>query len=230
MATAPLKGSKAPNLPVAPITYSHLYQDQFLNVLRLYFSTVDNAFAGLLGQNGGRYLQFPHIAASDNTDQYATASDDPTVVAWSTMDSGSGFTLNAPGSATADVPGVYIIRYSVQLANTANAVHDATFWLRVNGEDVLNSATIFTLQARKSSGEPTYLCGYSEVTFAVNKGDEIELIWATDQAYSTTGPVDGIYIIAEPAWTTPTDPYDRPAVPSVIGSITFVSKLPDAII
>ena len=38
----PIRPSKAPNLPVAPTTYTQQYQDQILNVLRLYFNQVDN--------------------------------------------------------------------------------------------------------------------------------------------------------------------------------------------
>ena len=34
--------TKAPNLPIAPVTYSQQYQDQLNNVLRLYFSQLDN--------------------------------------------------------------------------------------------------------------------------------------------------------------------------------------------
>lgn len=33
----------APNLPVAPVEYQQRYQDQFANVLRLYFRQVDNS-------------------------------------------------------------------------------------------------------------------------------------------------------------------------------------------
>jgi hypothetical protein len=34
--------TKAPNLPIAPVEYSRAYQDQLNNVLRLYFSQLDN--------------------------------------------------------------------------------------------------------------------------------------------------------------------------------------------
>ena len=34
--------TKAPNLPIAPVTYSQQYQDQLNNVLRLYFAQLDN--------------------------------------------------------------------------------------------------------------------------------------------------------------------------------------------
>jgi hypothetical protein len=181
-------------------------------------------FNGGVFAGQGRRLVFPHISASDSTDQIAGGNDTPTVVKWNTLDSGFGWTLNSPGSATADYAGVFTIRYSLQFINTANAIHYATVWLKVNGSDVANSATIFTIPARKSAspGEEGYAVGYSEATFAVHVGDEVELYWATDQAYNSTGPVDGVYMFHDGAQTTP---YVRPAIPSAIGSISFVSAV-----
>jgi hypothetical protein len=223
MAEITLRPPKAPNLLIAPVVYDQRYVDQLNNALRLYFNQIDNGLSFLLSGTGGANLSFPHIAASDSTDQLATANDTPTVVSFNTLDSGLGFTLTAPGKAVAEVSGVYKITYSAQLANTANSVHDATFWLKVNNFDVANSTTIFTLPARKSAGVPSYVAGYSEVTFSVEAGDEIELYWATDLAYDTSPATDGVYIYHDAAQTVP---YARPAVPSVIGSITFVSRLP----
>jgi hypothetical protein len=214
---------KAPNLLIAPpAEYEARYQDQLNNAQRLYYNQIDTVTQALFGPNGGKFLNIPHIAASDSTDQYATASNTPTVVKWNTLDSGAGWTLAAPGSATPDQTGVYKITFSIQIANTANAIHDAVFWLRVNGVDVPNSSTYFSVPARKSAGNPTYICAYSEATFTITAESTIQLVWATDQAYSTTGPVDGIYLFADPTQTTP---YIRPAIPSAIGSITFVSSL-----
>lgn len=224
------KNFVAPALPIPSGQYDYLEQTELIRVLRLYFNLLDNYTAttildALNGGVGGNGITFPHIAASDSTDQYAGGNNTPTVVKWNTLDSGYLWTLNSPGSATAAVAGVYTIRYSLQLANTANAIHDATVWLKVNNVDVANSATYFTIPARKSAGNPSYVCAYSEATFTVAVGDEIELYWATDQAYNTTGPVDGIYIFADPAQTSP---YAHPAIPSAIGSITYVSALPPA--
>ena len=214
---------KAPNLLIAPpAEYEPRYQEQLNNAQRLYYNQIDNTNQSLLGPLGGQYLNIPHIAASDSTDQYATATNTPTVVAWNTLDAGAGWTLNAPGSATPAQTGVYKITYSAQIANTANAIHDAVFWLRVNGVDIPNSATYFTVPARKSAGNPSYICAYSEVVFTITAANVVQLMWATDQAYSTVGPVDGVYLFADPAQTSP---YARPAIPSVIGSITFVSSL-----
>jgi hypothetical protein len=118
---------------------------------------------------------------------------------------------------------VYKITYSLQFVNTDNAIHNAAVWLKVNDIDVPRSTTVFTLQARKSAGVYNFLCGYSEVVFSLEAGDELELYWAVDQAYSISPAADGIYMEHLAAQTVP---YARPAVPSAIGSITFVSRLP----
>jgi hypothetical protein len=223
----PLIPPKAPNLPFAPVQYNSLYIEQLTNALRLYFNTIDNGFTALLGDQGGAYLQLPFISASDSTDQLATASNTATIVKWNTLESGNGFTLAAPGSATALVSGIYKITYSLQLTNTDNSAHDAAVWLKVNTGsgfvDVPRSTTIFTVPARKSAGVFSYVCAYSEVVFTLNAGDQMELYWATNQAYNTSPATAGVYIEAIAAQTSP---YARPAIPSAIGSITFVSSIP----
>lgn len=212
---------KAPNLLNAPTQYSRSYIDQLLNVLRLYFNTIDNFDQQFIAETGGGYLKFPNIAAGNATNQYATANNTPTIVAWDTEYSSNGFTLNVDNTATANVPGYYKITYSAQIANISNSPDDAIFWLRVNGVDVPASTTIFTVPARKSAGVPSFVCGYSEVVFEINAGDTIGLWWGTPVA-ATSGGVDGIYLHYKTEQTTPM-PY--PEIPSVIGSITFVSAL-----
>ena len=51
-----------PNLPLGPDTYDRRYQDQFANVLRLYFNQLKNALGELFSAQGGQYLQFPNGA------------------------------------------------------------------------------------------------------------------------------------------------------------------------
>ena len=209
------------------------------NFARLYSGLISGNFQGgngvfnnLTGSNvnaslftgSGRQINFPHIAASDSTDQVAGGNDTPTVVNFNTLDFGLGWTLNSPGSATADYAGVYKITFSLQFVNTANAIHSAVVWLQKNGSDVANSATEFSIPARKSASIPSYVCGYSEAVFEVAAGDEIELYWATDLAGNPTTPTDGIYIFHDAAQVSP---YARPAIPSVIGSIVYLSAPSD---
>jgi hypothetical protein len=230
MAELTLRPPKAPNLLIAPIVYDQRYVDQLNNALRLYFNQIDNGLSALLSGTGGSSLSLPFISASDSTDQLATASNTPTVVTWNTLEGGNGFTLNAPGSATALVSGVYKITYSLQFTNTDNAAHDAAVWLKIDAGsgfvDVPRSTTIFTVPARKSAGVFSYVCAYSEVVFTLEAGDKMELYWATNQAYDTSPATDGIYIEHLAAQTSP---YARPATPSALGSITFVSRLPTTV-
>jgi len=51
-----------PNLPLGTEVYERRYQDQFTNVLRLYFNQLRNALGELFGRNGGRYIEFPNGA------------------------------------------------------------------------------------------------------------------------------------------------------------------------
>lgn len=217
-----LRGTKAPNLPIAPVEYEARFHEQFTNILRLYFSSIDNVTSALAGGNGGQYLQNPHISAQDTTDQYATATNTPTKVLWNSLYSNDGFTLNADSTATATYSGVYKIDFSIQFSNTDNAAHDSYLWLRVNNVDLQGSSSKFTIQARKSAGVPSHLAAYSSITFELNAGDSIGLWWATDLAYNPVGPVDGVYLEYEAAQTVP---YVRPSNPSAIGSIVFVSRL-----
>jgi hypothetical protein len=221
----PLFNFRAPALPLPPTEYAREQFDEQARALRLYFNRLDTDLTTLINPNGGGNLSFPHIAASDSTDQIAGGNNTATVVNWNTLESGSGWTLSAPGSATADYAGVYTIRYSLQFINTANAIHYATVWLKINNADAPNSASKFYVPARKSgsAGEEGYLLAYSEATFTIDAGDEIELYWATDLAGNPTTPTDGVYMFHDAAQVSP---FARPAIPSAIGSISFVSALP----
>jgi hypothetical protein len=219
----------APALPIPKVEYDQQEQTDLIRALRLYFNLLDDYFNttildALNGGLRGNTITLPHIAASDSTDQ-RTTDDTATVVNFNTLDSGFGWTLNSPGSATAAVAGVYTIRYSLQFINTDNQIHYATVWLQKNGSDVANSATIFHVPARKGAGAGNegFLCGYSEATFNVAVGDEIELYWATDQANVVSPAANGVYLLHDAAQASP---FPRPAIPSVIGSIVWVSALP----
>jgi len=223
-----LEEFKAPALPYPPMEYDRQYWDQLTNVLRIYFNQLDSetpnkAFSYRATEfiGGGQKLIIPHIAASDSTDQ-RTTDDTATVINFNTLESSSGWTLNSPGSATATYPGVYTIRYSIQFANTDNAQHTATTWIQKNSTNVVNSATTFSVPARKSASIPGFICAYSEATFTVAAGDEIELYFAVDQADVVSPAADGILLFHDAAQASP---FARPAIPSVIGSIVWVSAL-----
>jgi len=218
-----LDPTKAPALPFAPVQYDRQSQDTVHNILRQYFTTIDNSSAALLNIGGGHFLSFPHIAAQDTTDQYATANNVATKVLWDTLDSGLGFTLNPNSTATPDNTGTYKIDYSLQLFNTASQIHDAYVWLQVNGVNVPGSTSKFSVTERHG-GTDGAVVAYSSVTFTITGGDEVALYWATDLA-ATSGGGTGVYLHASAAQTigTPPNTADIPSTPSAIGTIVFVS-------
>lgn len=220
---------RTPTLPTPPEQYSRAYMTDLSRALRDAFRLIDSESARkaysyraekFIGH--GQELILPQISASDSASQYAGGDNTATQVTWDTLGTSSGFTLNPAGYASPDYTGIYKIDYSLQVVNTDNVAHDVFVWLEVNGgTQVPNSSSRFTVHARKNVGDNGYLVAYSHVTFEVTAGDAIRLFWATDKAYNTTGPVDGVYLEAMAASTSP---YNRPANPSAIGSIVFVSQ------
>jgi hypothetical protein len=211
--------TKAPNLLLAPNQYQAIYHEQMNNALRLYFSRIDSTTSALLGPLGAHFLNAPHISASSSADQFALGDNTPTLVAWDSVDTNAGFTLDPGGYAITPVSGTYKIDYSLQLINTDNVAHDVYVWLQVNGSPLTNSSRRFTVPARVSSVKFSHLVAYSSIVFTALGGDEIRLWWATEKA-ATLGGVAGVYMEHFPAQTSP---YVAPANPSAIGSITFVS-------
>ena len=59
-----LRGTVAPNLPISPTQFNQIYEDQYSNVLRLYFNQIDNFTTNLTNPNtgGGALLSFPYGA------------------------------------------------------------------------------------------------------------------------------------------------------------------------
>jgi hypothetical protein len=54
-----------PNLPLGTEQYERRYQDQFTNILRLYFNQLRNSLSELFGGDGGKYIAFPYGAFQD---------------------------------------------------------------------------------------------------------------------------------------------------------------------
>ena len=209
---------KAPNLIYAGMDYGIQNEEQFRNQLRLYFNELDNFSKNLLIGSGGTVIDFPHIGAYYDADQFATADDTATKVLWNNAINASGFTLNVDSTATVSYDGIYKIEYRLQGVNTDNVAIDVVVWLQVNGSDVADSATKFTIPARKSSGVYTFNVLSSFVNWESTAGDTFALYWATEQAYES-GVQDGIFLQSLAAQTSP---YAHPEVPSAYGVIQYI--------
>lgn len=220
VAKTALRPAKAPNLPIAPVSYDQRYQDQFSNVMRLYYAQLDNFLSALMANSGGKHLSFPTLFAHSDNKQAASADNTPTEIKWSASDVIEGFTLNEDG-AVANQTGNYVIQYQLQCSNTDTNQHLVYVWLRVNGSDVESSCNKFSIPPATGASDG-YLLAYGSIGFSLHGADVIQLIWATDKAGSADEVVKGVYLEAYP---NSTSPFTRPSIPSVSGSIQFVSEL-----
>jgi hypothetical protein len=89
---APLISPVSPRLPAAPQIYDSEYQEQFLNILRLYFNQLQNFNQLFTTNTGGALLQFPSMAVQDNTTQTGSTTHQ-TPLSFTQIDYANAFTL-----------------------------------------------------------------------------------------------------------------------------------------
>ena len=202
-----------PNLPLGTDQYERRYQDQFTNILRLYFNQLQNALTEITGNAGGRYLAFPYGAFSDFSDQTTTVNT-ATLMALGTTDFSNGVSLAANSKITVEYAGIYNLQFSAQLQNLDNAPQDVFIWLKQNGVDITGSTGLVGMPARKSAGVPFHDIKGWNYFLSMNAGDYVQIYWSTTnvdvtiQTYAASG--------------TPT----KPSTASVVATLSFVSALP----
>jgi hypothetical protein len=202
-----------PNLPLGTDQYERRYQDQFTNVLRLYFNQLQNALTEITGNAGGRYLAFPYGAFSDFTDQTTTVNT-ATLMTLDTTDFSNGVSVVANSKITVEYAGIYNLQFSVQLQNLDNAPQDVFIWLKQNDADITGSTGLVGLPARKSAGVPFHDIKGWNYFLNMNAGDYVQIYWSTTNADVT--------IQTYPASGTPT----KPSTASIVATLSFVSALP----
>ena len=203
----------APRLPSAPQEYNAQYQEQFMNILRLYFNQLDNLTGIVLGEAGGRFIRFPYGAFSSDQDQTTTANT-ATLMTLNTTDFANQVSISS-SKITVVNAGLYNLQFSTQFQNTDNQIQDISIWLKQNGVDIPGSTGFVSIPARKSAsaGEEAHeIIGWNYYV-EMQANDYIEIYWSatlasvTIQHYPTsTGPV-------------------RPATQSVVATLSFVSAL-----
>ena len=201
-----------PSLPLGTDQYERRYQDQFTNILRLYFNQLQNSFGELFGDAGGKYVAFPYGAFSDFTDQTTTINT-ATLIGMSVTDFSNEVSLQTGSKITVANAGIYNLQFSVQLQNLDNAPQDVFIWLKQNGTDITGSTGLVGMPARKSAGVPFHDIKGWNYFLSMNANDYVQIYWSTTnvdvtiQTYAASG--------------TPT----KPSTASVVATLSFVSAL-----
>lgn len=208
-----LDSPAVPNLPLGPRDYSSNYQDQFANVLRLYFNRLENITRNLLGPDGGRFLSNPFGAWSSDSDQTAVSTTAAYAITYDATDVADSVYLAGNSKLTVTYPGVYNLQFSIQFNNTDTQIHDVDVWAAINGTNLSNSNSRFSVP-NSHGGVDGHLIAALNLFLPLNTGDYVELYWHTDDL--------GVSIEHFPAASSPT----RPETPSVIATMAFVSSIP----
>jgi len=204
-----------PSLSVSGAVYSQSVQNQNNSTLRLFFTRLLNAMQSLFGPRGGKYLNNPYGAFQDSTDQVAVSTTVAYPVTFNTTDFSNGVSIVSNSRITVEDAGIWNLQFSLQFTNTTNASQDVDVWFRVNGTNIANSNSRYGLAPRKGAGDPFHIIMALNYFASLNASDYIEIVWRTTDT--------GVSIEQYAAGTSPT----RPAVPSAIATMTFVSNLPN---
>jgi len=203
-----------PSLGFAPEVYERRYVSEVNGALNGYFRNLISTLSALFGIRGGKFLNNPHGAFQDSTDQVAANTTTAYAITFNTTDFSNGVTIASSSRITVADSGIWNLQFSIQFTNTTNSAQDVDVWFRVNGTNVANSNSRFGFAPRKSPGDPYHTIAAMNYFVSLNATDYVEIMWR---------PTDvGVTIEQYAASSTPT----RPAVPSAIATVSFVSNLP----
>ena len=203
-----------PSLGFPPEGYERRHFNENYGALNGYFRKVTSIFGSLFGPQGGKFLNHPHGAFQDSTDQTAASTTVAYPVTFNTTDFTNGVTVASNSRLTVAVDGLWNVQFSLQYKNDSNDGQDVDVWFRKNGTNIDNSNSRFHLPARKASGDPSHLIAAMNFFVSLVATDYVEIMWRTT---STSVSLEQF-----PTSTSPT----RPAIPSAIATVSFVSNLP----
>jgi hypothetical protein len=197
----------APNLPQVEAVFSPRFQEQFSNVLRLYFRHIDATFRALLGPDGGKYLHTPNGLAFSTITQSAAAANVGYPVMFENVYLTDSISVVAGSRVTVVAGGIYTFAFSGQATSTNASSKVVYIWLRRAGVDIGYSTRAYNI-----SGSGTNMDLNWNFQIDVQPGSYMEIIWAT---------TDTTVALTAAAATTP-----HPGIPSAVISVDYAAPLP----
>lgn len=202
-----------PTLASSSNSYSQDLQNQNNSVTRTFFTKLINVVSNLVGRKGGRYLNNPYGAFQDSTNQTAANTTTAYAITLNTTDFSNGVTLASGSRLTVADAGIWNCQFSIQFKNTSSDGIDVDVWFRKNGTNIDNSNSRFYLPPRKGMATPSHIIAAMNFFASMNSSDYLEIMWRTENT--------SVSIETYGTSSSPT----RPAVPSAIVTMSFVSNL-----
>ena len=208
-----IESPSIPSLGYPPEAYERRHFNENYGALNVFFRKLTTALGSLFGPRGSRFIYAPLGAFQDSTDQVAANTTTAYAVTFNTTDFSSGVTIASNSRITVADAGIWNLQFSIQFTNTTNASQDVDVWFRVNGTNSANSNSRFGFAPRKGVGDPYHIIAAMNYFLSLNANDYVEIMWR---------PTDvGVTIEQYAASASPT----RPAVPSAIVTMSFVSNI-----
>ena len=201
-----------PRLPSAPSTYGMQYQEQYSNVLRLFFEQLINSVSALIGRNGGQYVECPNgLFFNAATQTFATTNTAYPVVFNATyLSNAVQLQSGSTSRVEALVSGIYNFQYSGQVLSSSGSAKELAIWIRRDGTDIGYSTRVFTDSVNNHRNTTSW-----NFNIDLQAGQYIEIIAAVTST--------NLWLDAAAA-TSPV-----PAVPSSVMTVNYVSPLPDTL-
>lgn len=138
-----------------------------------------------------------------------TGANIPTIIPLDTIEASNGVRLENTTQVVAPITGTYKYDYSLQVDQSSGGTSIVEMWIRINGYDVPRTTSQVTLQGQTNEVFP--MCSY---ILELEANDYVELVFVSAES--------SVVALSVPAWTTPTDAYTRPAVPSLIVNMNLL--------
>lgn len=209
-----LETPSIPSLGFPPEGYERRHFNENYGSLNGYFRKLTTILGSLFGPRGGKFMNNPYGAFQDSTDQTAASTTAAYAVTFNTTDFSNGVTIASGSRITVSESGIWNLQFSIQFTNTTNSSQDVDVWFRKNGTNIDNSNSRFGFAPRKGVGDPYHTIAALNFFVSLNANDYVEIMWRVTDV--------GVQIEQYAAGTSPT----RPAVPSAIVTMSFVSNKP----
>ena len=205
-----LQKTKAPALPYAGNEFDRLYHDQLNKILRIYFNQLDAVNDGLLGLNGGQYIDCPNGLFFSTTDQPIALANTAQPIDFPIEYLNNAVRVNSGTDSRVyvDVSGIYNFQFSGQLLSGSASAKQVYIWIARNGTDIGYSTHQYTV-----AGSGTHLNISWNFDIDLASGEYIEMQWASDD---TNMKLEAAVATAV-----------HPGMPSAVMAVNFIAPLPN---
>lgn len=160
-----------------------------------------------LGTDSNNMPQWIPVAygAFNSTTNSTPAANTPTAIAFANTDYSRYVSINGT-KVTLDKTGLYTIIFSLQLSNATATEDDMTVWLRVNNNDIANTASFITVPKKHGSVDGNSILAVN-LFYQFTAGDYFEIYGRNVLGYAS--------FTTYPASTSPAYPASPAAILTV---------------